>query len=165
MWRIWWIWWSGSRCRRRREFCAGHDWWRGRGCPGSGSAGPNSLVSRERDGLAADHLDDDLDAYNDTISDSRSDLDEFARIRAELRHKTFPDICQTTQEAVDGVYHLYGTVRLLIRGLKADPPTRTTKTIGQDAAGNITGYIGTSIPATSPTAAPMGQFPRLTVWA
>jgi hypothetical protein len=113
-----------------------------------GFALDGSKVSRERDGLAAD-LDDDLDAYNDTISDSRSDLDEFAGIRDELRRKTFPDICQTTQEAVDGVYDLYGTVRLLIGGLKADPPSRTTKTIGQDAAGNITGYIGTSIPATS----------------
>jgi hypothetical protein len=30
---------------------------------------------------------------------------------------TFPDICHTTQETVDGVYELYGTVRLLIGSL------------------------------------------------
>ncbi len=32
--------------------------------------------------------------------------------------------------------------------MKADPPVRTTKTIDYDAAGDITGYIGTSIPGT-----------------
>ncbi len=52
------------------------------------------------------------------------------------------------EEAVDGVYGFYGTVRLLIGGLAADPPAKTTKTISHDAAGNITGYIGTSIPGT-----------------
>ena len=113
-----------------------------------GFALDGSKVSRERDGLAAD-LDDDLDAYHATISDSRRDLAEVAEIGVELKDKTFPDICHTTQEAVDGVYDFYATVRLLIGGLKADPPSRTTKTIGQDAAGTITGYIGTSIPATS----------------
>jgi hypothetical protein len=60
--------------------------------------------------------------------------------------KTFPDICNTTQEAVDAVYGFYGTVRLLIGSLSAEPPAKTTKTIGQDAEGNIHGYIGTSIP-------------------
>ena len=43
---------------------------------------------------------------------------------------------------------LYGTVRLLIGGLSAEPPLKTTKTIGKDADGNIHGYIGTSIPGT-----------------
>jgi hypothetical protein len=31
--------------------------------------------------------------------------------------------------------------------LSADPPTKTTKTISVDPAGNIIGYIGTSIAA------------------
>jgi hypothetical protein len=113
-----------------------------------GFALDGSKVSRERDGLAA-QMDDDLDAYHATISDSRRDLAEVAETGVGLRDKTFPDICHTTQEAVDGVYDFYATVRLLIGGLKADPPARTTRTIGQDAAGNMTGYIGTSIPATS----------------
>ena len=110
-----------------------------------GVALDGSKVSRERDALAAD-LDDDLDAYLETISNSRRDLAGVAEIGDTLKDKTFPDICHTTQEAVDGVYELYGTVRLLIGGLSADPPAKTTKTIGQDAAGNIRGYIGTSIP-------------------
>ncbi len=55
-------------------------------------------------------------------------------------------MCHTTQEVVDGVYERYGTVRLLIGSLSADPPSRTTKTIGRDAAGSIRGCIGTSIP-------------------
>ena len=110
-----------------------------------GIALDGSKVSRERDGLAAD-LDDDLDDYLETIGDSRRDLADVAEIGDTLKNKTFPDICARTQEAVDAVYGLYGTVRLLIGGLAADPPARTTKTIGQDAAGNISGYIGTSIP-------------------
>ena len=101
-------------------------------------------VSRERDGLAGD-LDDDLDEYLETIGDSRRDLARVAEIGDTLRDKTFPDICHTTQEAVDGVYGFYGTVRLLIGGLAADPPARTARTIEHDAAGNITGHIGTSI--------------------
>ena len=109
-----------------------------------GVALDGSRVSRERDGLAAD-LDDDLDEYLETISDSRRDLARVAEIGDTLRDKTFPDICHTTQEAVDEVYGFYGTVRLLIGGLAADPPARTARTIGPDAAGNITGHIGTSI--------------------
>ena len=35
---------------------------------------------------------------------------------------------------------------LLIGGLSADPPSKTTKTVGQDAAGKTRGSIGTSIP-------------------
>jgi hypothetical protein len=110
-----------------------------------GVALDGSRVSRERDGLAA-NLDDDLDVYLETVSDSRRDLARVAEIGDTLRDKTLPDICHTTQEAVDGVYERYGTVRLLIGGLSADPPARTTKTIGRDAAGSIRGYIGTSIP-------------------
>jgi hypothetical protein len=110
-----------------------------------GFALDGSTVSRERDGLAAD-LDDDLDDYLETIGDSRRDLAGVAEAGDTLKSKTFPDICHTTQEAVDGVYEFYATVRLLIGGLSADPPTRTTKTISVDPAGNISGYIGTSIP-------------------
>jgi hypothetical protein len=110
-----------------------------------GVALDGSKVSRERDSLAAD-LDDDLDAYLETVDDIRRDLASVAEIGDTLKNKTFPDICNTTQEAVDAVYDLYGTVRLLIGGLSADPPAKTTKTIGQDAEGNIHGYIGTSIP-------------------
>lgn len=110
-----------------------------------GIALDGSTVSRERDGLAAD-LEDDLDAYSEAISDSRRDLDDATEITGTLKNKTFPDICNTTQEAVDAVYRRYGTVRLLIGGLSADPPSRTTRTINRDAAGNVTGYIGTSIP-------------------
>jgi hypothetical protein len=110
-----------------------------------GFALDGSKVSRERDGLAA-QLDDDLDDYLETIGDSRRDLAGVAETGDTLKSKTFPDICHATQEAVDGVYEFYGTVRLLIGGLKADPPTRTTKTISVDPAGNISGYIGTSIP-------------------
>jgi len=112
-----------------------------------GIALDGSTESRDRDGLAAD-LDDDLDEYLANIDDSRRDLAEVAEIRDTLRDKTFPDICNTTQEAVDAVYDLYSTVRLLIGGLSADPPTKAPKTIGQDADGNIRGYIGTSIPGT-----------------
>ena len=110
-----------------------------------GVALDGSKVSRERESLAAD-LDDTLDAYLETIGDSRRDLARVAEIGDTLRDKTLPDICHTTQEVVDGVYERYGTVRLLIGGLSADPPSRTTKTIGRDAAGSIRGYIGTSIP-------------------
>jgi hypothetical protein len=112
-----------------------------------GIALDGSKVSRERDSLAGD-LDSDLDAYLDTISDSRRDLAGAAEIGDTLRDKTFPDICNATQEKVDAVYGLYGTVRLLIGGLSAPPPSKTPKTISRDAAGNISGYIGTSIPGT-----------------
>jgi hypothetical protein len=112
-----------------------------------GIALDGSKVSRERDSLAAD-LDDDLDAYLDTIDNSRRDLAGVAEIGDTLKDKTFPDICNTTQEAVDAVYRFYGIVRLLIGGLSAEPPPKTAKTIGQDAEGNIHGYIGTSIPGT-----------------
>lgn len=112
-----------------------------------GIALDGSKVSRERDSLAAD-LDDDLDAYQDTISDSRRDLAEAAEIGDKLKTKTFPDIYNATQETVDGVYELYGTVRLLIGGLSNDPPTKTAKTITRDPAGNLIGHIGTSIPGT-----------------
>jgi hypothetical protein len=104
-----------------------------------------SRVSRERDSLAAD-LDDDLNEYLEIIDNSRRGLADIAEIGETLKKKTFPDICSTTQEAVDTLYGIYGTVRLLIGGLSADPPAKTTKTIGQDAEGNIRGYIGTSIP-------------------
>ena len=110
-----------------------------------GIALDGSKISRERDSLAAD-LDDDLDAYLETIDNSRRDLDGVAEIGATLKDKTFPDICNTTQEAVDAVYRFYGIVRLLIGGLSAEPPAKTTKTIGMDAEGNVRGYIGTSIP-------------------
>jgi hypothetical protein len=112
-----------------------------------GIALDGSTDSRDRDGLAAD-LDDDLDEYLENIDNSRRDLAGVAEIGDTLKDKTFPDICNTTQEAVDAVYDLYSTVRLLIGGLSADPPTKTTKTIGKDADGNIRGYIGTSIPGT-----------------
>jgi hypothetical protein len=112
-----------------------------------GIALDGSQVSRERDSLAAD-LDEDLEAYLDTVSNSRRDLAQAAEIGDKLRDKIFPDICNATQEIVDGVYGLYGTVRLLIGSLSADPPAKTTKTISRDAAGNISGYIGTSIPGT-----------------
>ena len=110
-----------------------------------GIALDGSKVSRERDSLAA-QLDDDLAVYLETIEDSRRALDSVTDIGATLEDKTFPDICNTAQEAVDAVYGLYGTVRLLIGGLSADPPAKTTKTIGEDAEGNPYGYIGTSIP-------------------
>jgi hypothetical protein len=106
-----------------------------------------SAVSRERDSLAAD-LDDDLDAYLETIDGIRRDLAGVAEISETLRNKTFPDICNTTQEVVDGVYGPYGTVRLLIGGLSAEPRSKTTKTMGHDPDGNVHGYIGTSIPGT-----------------
>jgi hypothetical protein len=92
-----------------------------------GFALDGSRISRERDGLAA-QLDDDLDDYLKAISDSRRDLAGVAEIGETLRNKTFPDICHATQEAVDRVYRFYGTVRLLIGGLSADPPAKTTKT-------------------------------------
>ena len=112
-----------------------------------GVALDGSKVSRERDALAA-QLDEDLEDYLETISESRRHLADVDEICGTLKNKTFPDICYTTQEAVDAVYGPYGTVRLLIGGLKADPPTRTTKTINADPAGRISGYIGTSIPGT-----------------
>jgi hypothetical protein len=110
-----------------------------------GIALDGSTDSRERDSLAA-HLDEDLDSYLETIDNSRRDLAGIAEIGDTLQDKTFPDICNTTQEAVDGVYGFYATVRLLIGGLAAEPPPKTTKTIGNDAEGAIHGYIGTSIP-------------------
>jgi hypothetical protein len=112
-----------------------------------GIALDGSKVSRERDSLTAD-LDDDLDAYLENISNSRRDLASVAEIGDTLKNKTFPDICNTTKEAVDAVYGFYGTVRLLIGGLSADPPPKKTKTISQDANGTIHGHIGTSIPGT-----------------
>jgi hypothetical protein len=112
-----------------------------------GIALDGSKVSRERDSLAAD-LDDDLDAYLETISDTRRDLTRIAETGDTLNNKTFPDICNTTQKTVDAVYGFYGTVRLLIGGLSAEPPPQTTKMIGKDTEGNIRGYIGTGIPGT-----------------
>jgi hypothetical protein len=112
-----------------------------------GIALDGSTDARDRDGLAAD-LDDDLEAYLETIDNSRRDLAGVGEIGDRLKDKTFPDICNTTQEAVDAVYDLYGTVRLLIGGLSAEPPPKTTKTLGEDAEGNIHGYIATSIPGT-----------------
>jgi DNA-binding XRE family transcriptional regulator len=112
-----------------------------------GIALDGSRVSRERDGLVGD-LDEDVVDYQKAISDNRWDLAEVDEICGTLKNKTFPDICHTTQEAVDAAYGRYSTVRLLIGGLEADPPTRTTRTINVDPAGNISGYIGTSIPGT-----------------
>lgn len=112
-----------------------------------GIALDGSKISRERDSLAAD-LDDDFEAYQDTISDSRRDLAEAAEIGDKLKNKTFPDIYNATQESVDSVYELYGTVRLLIGGLSTNPPAKTDKTITRDPAGNLIGHIGTSIPGT-----------------
>lgn len=112
-----------------------------------GIALDGSTVSRDRDGLVVD-LDADLDAYLDNLESSRRDLAEVSEISDRLTDKTFPDICNTTQETVDAVYGLYGTVRLLIGGLSAEPPAKTTKTLSQDADGSLHGYIGTSIPGT-----------------
>jgi hypothetical protein len=112
-----------------------------------GVALDGSKVSRERDSLATD-LDDDLADYLETISNTRQDLAGVAETSDRLQDKTFPDICNTTQEAVDAIYSFYAIVRLLIGGLSADPPPKTTQTIGTDADGNIHGYIGTSIPGT-----------------
>lgn len=112
-----------------------------------GIALDGSKISRERDSLAAD-LDADLDAHLEKISSSRRSLANAADIGDRLKDKTFPDICNTTQEAVDAVYRFYGIVRLLIGGLAAEPPPKTTKTIGLDADGNIHGFIGTSIRGT-----------------
>ena len=112
-----------------------------------GIALDGSTVSRERDHLAA-ALDGDLDSNLETVSACRRDLADASAIGETLKAKTFPDICNTTQEQVDGVYEFYATVRLLIGGLVADPPAKTSKTIEQDPAGNITGYIGTSLPGT-----------------
>ena len=104
---------------------------------------PDVRNTTERGSLAADP-----NAYRKAISDSRRDLADVAEIGDTLRNKTFPDICSTTQEAVNAVYGFYGIVRLLIGGLSADPPPQATKTIGKDTEGNIRGYIGTSIPGT-----------------
>jgi hypothetical protein len=112
-----------------------------------GVALDGSTVSRDRDGLAVD-LDADLGAYLDNLESSRRDLAEVTEISDRLTDKTFPDICNTTQETVDAVYGLYGTVRLLIGGLSAEPPDKTTKTFGQNADGSLHGNIGTSIPGT-----------------
>jgi hypothetical protein len=112
-----------------------------------GVALDGSTVSRDRDGLVVD-LDADLDAYLDAIEGGRRDLAEVAEISDRLTDKTFPDICNTTQETVDAVYGLYGTVRLIIGGLSAEPPVKTSKTLSQDADGTLRGYIGTSIPGT-----------------
>jgi hypothetical protein len=113
-----------------------------------GVALDGSKVSRERDGLAS-QLDEDLDDYLETISGARRGLASIAEIGSMLQDKTFPDICNTAQEAVDAIYSIYGTVRLLIGGLSAAPPPRTTKTIEHDSAGKIIGHIGTSIPGAS----------------
>jgi hypothetical protein len=111
-----------------------------------GVALDGSKISRERDSLVAD-LDDDLERYLKTSSDCRRDLADAGVIGDTLKDKTFPDICNTTQEAVDEVYEFYATVRLLIGALSAAPPAKTSKTIHHDPANNITGgYIGTSIP-------------------
>jgi hypothetical protein len=71
-----------------------------------------------------------------------------ASVGDRLKDKTFPDICTATQETVDAIYHIYSAVRLLIGGLSADPPSKTTETVGKDTDGSIRGYIGTTIPGT-----------------
>jgi hypothetical protein len=110
-----------------------------------GIALDGSKISRERDSLAA-NLDDDLDDYLEIISDSRRSLAGVAEIGDTLRNKTFPDICHAAQETVDDVYGFYSTVRLLIGGLAADPPPKTSKSVERGGARDISGYIGTSIP-------------------
>jgi hypothetical protein len=111
-----------------------------------GVALDGSKISRERDSLVAD-LDDDLKSYLETISSGRRDLADAAAIGDTLKSKTLPDICNTTQEAVDEVYEYYAIVRLLIGSLSADPPAKVSKTVHHDAAGNVIGgYIGTSVP-------------------
>ncbi len=110
-----------------------------------GVALDGSSVSRERDSLAAD-LDDDLSSYHEHVAQLRRDLADAAEISDTLREKTFPDICGTTQEQVDAVYGFYGTVRLLIGDLAAEPSAKTAMTIDHDADGNPSGYIGISIP-------------------
>jgi hypothetical protein len=112
-----------------------------------GIALDGSRVSRERDGLAAD-LDDRLGTHLKSIGISRRNLVIVAAIGDTLRKRTFPNICHAAQEAVDGVYQSYSTVRLLIGGLSTDAPYRTAETISVDSAGDISGYIGTSIPGT-----------------
>jgi len=108
-----------------------------------GTALDGSTYSRERDALATD-LSDELHAYLETIDDSRRDLAGVAEIGDTLKRKTFLDICNATQEAVDPVYDLYGAVRLLIGALSAEPPSRPTKTIGRDGTGNNCGKSGTA---------------------
>jgi hypothetical protein len=111
-----------------------------------GVAMDGSKISRERDSLVAE-LDDDLARYQETISNGQRDLARAAMIGATLKDKTFLDICDTTQEAVDEVYEFYGKVRLLIGSLSADPPAKKSKTLTCDASNNIVdGCIGTSIP-------------------
>jgi hypothetical protein len=112
-----------------------------------GVALDGSKISRERDSLVAD-LDADLERYLATISESRRNLADADVIGDMLKDKTFPDICNSTQEAVDELYEYYATVRLLIGGLSADPPVKTSKTIRHGTPNGISGYIGTSIPGT-----------------
>ena len=112
-----------------------------------GIALDGSKVSRERDSLAAD-LDDDLDAYLETISDSRRDLAERRRDRRHAQGQDVPGYLQ----------HDPGGGRRRLRALRHRPPShrrlvgrpavQDTKTISVDAEGNIRGYIGTSIPGT-----------------
>jgi hypothetical protein len=106
-----------------------------------------SMVSRERDSVAAD-LDDDLDTLVQTTEDCRRNIAGIAEIRDTLNTKNFPEICNAVQETVDGAYTPYNTARLLIGGLAADPPTRTTRTVDQAVDGHTTGQIGTGIPGT-----------------
>jgi hypothetical protein len=107
-----------------------------------------SKVSRERDSVAAD-LDDDLETLLETTEDCRRNIAGIAEIRDTLNTKNFPDICNAVQETVDGAYTPYNTARVLIGGLTADPPSKTTRTVEQPGAdGRVTGQIGTGIPGT-----------------
>lgn len=104
-----------------------------------------STVSRERDSLAAD-LDVDLDAFEDTTEGCRRELAHIAEVRDTLRDKVLPNICNDVQRIVDAAHPPYTTARLLIGGLTADPPVRTSRIIARSADGRVTGEIGTGLP-------------------
>lgn len=104
-----------------------------------------STVSRERDSVVAD-LDDDLDAWHGHVQDCRGALAGIAEIRDTVLLKDLPAICDAVQDAVDEVHTPYNTARLLIGGLAADPPTRTTRTVRHNHDGTVVGAIGTGIP-------------------
>ena len=110
-----------------------------------GVALDGSKVSRERDAIAA-ALDEDVDDFLETTKTARRSLAGVADIRDTLNGKTFPGICNNVQEIVDASYYLYNAARMLIGGLTAKPPVKTTKTVERNSSGRITGRIGTGIP-------------------
>jgi hypothetical protein len=109
-----------------------------------GVALDGSRISRERDSLAR-QLNRDLEVYNQTIEECVQCLERVSN-DSDAFTEIIPEICDEVQTVVDHAYRPYNLLRLLIGGLAADPPVKTSPAISWNDDGTFYGRIGTSIP-------------------